>query len=271
MLRAARPADLRSRGTYDTGDRKRGESMHVYTAAFVSGIIEKIKENPKQIAIYVGIGIGAGIALWIVLRVFIWLTRGLVLRGVARVLGFEYSMKDIWELPKKCAFLPLFSKSTGGRFSGVVHGSREGVEVRVFDYTSRRDSGVFRFRRRVTVVLMEMNYNFPFFYLRRERFSDKLAAIVGHNDIDDFSNRQFASKFYVKSADRQFAHDLLPEEMITFVMSMVGDEPINIEMTRSLMAFHLEKRLNTKKVKWLYNFGWEFYQKTPEEAVARAH
>ncbi len=245
--------------------------MHVLTAASVSEFIGKIKEDPKLIAMWVGIGIACLVALWILLQLFLRLTRGLVLRRIASVMGFTYSWKDLWELPKKCAFLPLFSKSTGGRFSGVVHGAREGVEIKVFDYSSRRDSGIFRFRRRITVILMEMNYNFPFFFLRRERFSDKLAAIVGHNDIDDFSNKQFASKFYVKSADRQFAHDLMPEEMVNFVMSMVGDEPINIEMTRSLMAFHLEKRLSTKKVEWLYNFGWEFYQKTPEEAVARAH
>lgn len=246
--------------------------MHVLTAASVSEFFGKIKSmKPTTLAIYVVIGIVCLVALWILLQLFLWLTRGLVLRRISSVMGFKYSWKDLWELPKKCAFLPLFSKSTGGRFSGVVHGAREGVEIKVFDYSSRRDSGLFRFRRRITVVLMEMNYNFPFFYLRRERFTDKLAAIVGHNDIDDFSNKQFASKFYVKSADRQFAHDLMPEEMINFVMSMVGDENINIEMTRSLMAFHLEKRLTAKKVKWLYNFGWEFYQKTPEEAVARAH
>ncbi len=246
--------------------------MYGHAAASLAWCFADIKDERIRYLIHGGIAVGGLIALVIVVRMLLWMIQRMSLGKLARKLGFEHAWIDSWELPKKSAFLPLFSKSKNGKIVGAIyHGTREGVEIWFFDYRYRRTYGLpHLFRYRTTVVLMEMNYNFPFFYLRYEKLSDKVAALVGHNDIDDFNNKKFNSKYYVKSADRGFAHDLMTDEMVDFVMSKTEGERINIEMTRSLMAFHLEKRLYGKKLKWLYDFGWEFWEKTPEAAVSRS-
>ena len=242
--------------------------MHAHTVfvlAAIDGGLKKYLTLP-----YIGGAVGALIVLAILVLVVRRLFRGSTLRRFAKDQGFETSRRDTWDIPKKCAFLPVFSGSTGGKIGTIVHGSREGVEIKVFDYRYKEAKGLFKRRRRTTIVLLEMNYSLPFFYLRREKFTDKLAALVGHDDIDFASNKKFSSKFYVKAAERKFAEDLMTSEMMDFVMVRAEKERINIEMSRSLMAFHIQAVAGAKKLKWLYDFAWDFYQKTPEDAVARA-
>ena len=244
--------------------------MHVHAVLVLGAKAPVVGEGLKKYLVYGGAAVGAIIVLALLVFLVRWLFRGVVLRKLAKNLGFETSRRDIWELPKKCAFLPVFSASTDGRIGTVAHGSREGVEVKVFDYRYKDTKGLLKWRRRTSIVLFEMNYNFPFFYLRREKFSDKLAAIVGHDDIDFPSNKEFSKRFYVKAAERKFAEDLMTPDMMSFVMVRAEKERINIEMSRSLMAFHVQAVAGAKKLKWLYDFAWDFYQKTPEDAVARA-
>ena len=235
-----------------------------------AGIIEKIKENPKLYAIYAGIGLGCLIALIILGKILYWLVRQFTLGRIAKDLGLSYNWYDRWQSLTRCASLPLFSKSTGGRISAIVHGSKDGVDIRLFDFRRRPDWGPGRlFRWWTTVVLFEMSYDLPFFYLRREKLSDKFASLIGHNDIDDFSNKEFNKTFYVKAAEKQYAHELMPDEMVEFVMERVGDEPINIEVSRSVIAFHLDKVVGRDKVKWLYEFAQDFWERVPEAAVSK--
>jgi hypothetical protein len=245
--------------------------MRANAVLAISDILKEIRENPKQWAIYAAIAVGGVVALVIVGKVLYWLKRQWDLRRIASALGLDYCWFDRWQTKDKCAFLPLFSRSSGGRISAMAHGSKDGVDIKIFDFRRRPDRGVSKvFRWWTTVVLLEMSYEFPFFYLRKEKFTDKLAALIGHNDIDDFSNSEFNRKFYVKSADKQFAHDLMTDEMIEFVMKRAGDEPINIEMSRKVMAFHLDRISGVKKAVWLHGFAMEFWDKTPEKAVSRA-
>jgi hypothetical protein len=235
------------------------------------GALAAITDVLKENSTYVWAGVGV-LALLFLLYGLLWLYRWYGLGKRARSLGFEHSWRDIYQLPEKCSFLPLFSKSNIRRIRSIYHGSREGVEMWMFDYFYKGMHGIRNFfrRQRATIVLFEMNYNFPFFYLRRERLADKLAAMVGHDDIDFSSNKKFSKKFYVKSANKEFANDLMTPEMIDFVLNRAGGEDIDIEMSRSLMAFHLDRLLYSKKLKWLFDFAWEFWEKTPETAVSRS-
>jgi hypothetical protein len=244
--------------------------MHAHAILALAAELPAVEGDLKKYLIYAGVVVGAVIVLALLVYAVKRLFRGSTLRKLGKSLGFQSSRHDTWDLPKKCAFLPVFSASTDGRVGTIIHGPREGVEVMIFDYGYKEAKGLFKRRRKTTLVLFEMNYNFPFFFLRRERFSDKLAAIVGHDDIDFSSNKKFSSKFYVKAADPKFAEDLMSSEMMDFIMVRAEKHRINIEMSRSLMAFHLNDLASLDDLKWLYEFGWDFYQKTPEEAVARS-
>ena len=244
--------------------------MHAHVVLMLAAKLPAVEGDLKKYLAYAGAAVGAVIVLALLVFAVKWLFRGSVLRKLGKSLGFQSSRRDTWDLPKKCAFLPVFSASTDGRIGTIIHGSREGVEIKIFDYKYKETKGLFKRRRKTTLVLFEMNYNFPFFFMRRERFSDKLAAIVGHDDIDFSSNKKFSSKFYVKAAEPKFAEDLMTPDMMDFVMVRAEKHRINIEMSRSLMAFHLGDLADSDELKWLYEFGWDFYQKTPEEAVARA-
>jgi hypothetical protein len=57
----------------------------------------------------------------------------------------------------------------------------------------------------------------PDLFIRREGFFDKIASMLGFDDID-FESAQFSDKFIVKSSDKRFAYDVIHPRMMEFLL-----------------------------------------------------
>jgi hypothetical protein len=68
----------------------------------------------------------------------------------------------------------------------------------------------------------------PDLFVRREGFFDKLAGLLGFDDID-FESAEFSKRFVVKSKDKRFAYDVIHPRMMEFLLD--GDPP-TIELQR---------------------------------------
>jgi hypothetical protein len=62
----------------------------------------------------------------------------------------------------------------------------------------------------------------PDLLIRREGMLDKLKGAMGFDDID-FESEEFSRRFWVKSADKKFAYDVVSPRMMEFLLS--GDSP----------------------------------------------
>lgn len=66
----------------------------------------------------------------------------------------------------------------------------------------------------------------PNLTVRREGLFDKLAAVLGFDDID-FESEEFSRRFQVKSSDKRFAYDMLHPRMMDYLLSQ---PPPSIEL-----------------------------------------
>ena len=72
----------------------------------------------------------------------------------------------------------------------------------------------------------------PGLLIRREGMLDKLAGVMGFDDID-FESAEFSRRFHVKSADKRFAYDVITPAMMEFLMS---DNPLAVDIEHARLG-----------------------------------
>jgi hypothetical protein len=68
-------------------------------------------------------------------------------------------------------------------------------------------------------LILETGAQFPSFVMRPEGLFDKLAGFVGFDDID-FESEEFSKRYFVKSANKEFAYALIHPQMMEFLMNL---------------------------------------------------
>jgi len=95
----------------------------------------------------------------------------------------------------------------------VLSGQWRGLLLLAFDYhyeTESRDSKGKRttHSHHFSAVVLYSPVPLKPLFIRAEGFFDKVTQFFGHDDID-FESAEFSRKFYVKSADRKWAYDVI--------------------------------------------------------------
>jgi hypothetical protein len=120
-------------------------------------------------------------------------------------------------LQRFAAFDP-FTTGHSRRAANLVHGGRGEIEWECFDYRYTTGSGKNQQTHRVGVAAARVDLAFPRLEVRPEGIFDKLAAAIGFDDID-FESAEFSRRYYVKSADRKFAYDLIHPQMMEYLLA----------------------------------------------------
>lgn len=104
----------------------------------------------------------------------------------------------------------------------VVAGHHQQRAVRCFDYHYQTYSHGKHGRRthhhHFSAVLVECDLPLRPLVLRAENVLDKLAELVGFDDID-FESSEFSRRFHVKAEDRRWAFDLLHQATMEFLLA----------------------------------------------------
>ncbi len=104
-------------------------------------------------------------------------------------------------------------RCTRNHFSGRIRG----CSVTVFDYRYVTGSGKHRRTHRYGVVIVETELSMPEVRIRREGWFDKLAAVVGFDDVDFPGYPDFSARFHVKAKDPQAARNLLTMPVVDYL------------------------------------------------------
>ncbi len=105
----------------------------------------------------------------------------------------------------------------------------------------------------------------PDLLIRREGMFDKIAGVLGFDDID-FESAEFSRRFHVSSPDKRFAYDVIHPRMMEFLMT--GDPPtVDIENTRCCVS---DGSRRWEPVEFRQKLAWitEFLERWPEHVLA---
>jgi len=192
---------------------------------------------------------------------YFWKKRLQALARLAASLGLEFSRYDLFALPERLAFLGLFDAGHSRVASNILYGSREGAKVYLFDYRYVTGSGKNRQVHRFNCCVVETGMDFPRLWIRRERWYDKVAAVVGFDDID-FESAEFSRKFFVKSSSKKFAYEVIHPQMMEFLLQ-APDKPY-IEIHHHICLFYFPFRWNVDVYRYLYEFAFSFLSRIPD-------
>jgi hypothetical protein len=154
------------------------------------------------------------------------------LAALAAEMGLSFSAEDPFDLPERFGHLEVIDQGHDREASNVLHGEWDGRRVTAFDYEYKTGSGKDEDSHSLSVAVITCGCRFPGLFVRPEGFLDKVAGVLGDDDID-FESHEFSKKFYVNGPDRKFAYDVINGQMMEYLL---GCEGWQIELSGSEAA-----------------------------------
>lgn len=148
-------------------------------------------------------------------------------RGLASLadrLGLGFSAHD----PSGLLFLPfaLFQSGDGQGLENVLHGEWRGMPLAAFDFwfyeeTTDSDGGTHRSYRRFSCAVSEVEAEFPSLTIGRDNIFTRISDALRGDEIS-FETDEFNREFNVESGDRRFAHALIDQRMMAWLLEADG-------------------------------------------------
>ncbi len=188
----------------------------------------------------------AGIALVSLFGYLGWLAekkRREALAAVADGLGWRFDPSRDRDHDDEYAHFEIFRRGHSRAAYNTLEGVLELDDLRWpakmgdFTYKVTHHSGKSTSTQtyRFSYLILQMPYtSVPDLLLRREGMFDKIAGVLGFDDID-FESAEFSRRFHVKSSDKRFAYDVVHPRMMEFLLA--GDAPtVDIENRRCCLS-----------------------------------
>ena len=187
--------------------------------------------------------------------------------GRNSAVGITYSLKEVGFLSSRprsrSARIGSFSSySPRGIAVKIIYrgrGQYRGYSIEVFDYQYITGSGRSRQTHYFTPLLVHTRSQLGKIIIRPEGFLDKLAAVIGFDDID-LDYREFNKKFYVKSPDKKYAYDLLHSRAMEFLLRHSG---ITVETGGRSFLFYFDGKMSLREAPVFLDMGIDFAELLP--------
>jgi len=168
------------------------------------------------------------IVVVVIATYFSWLAqkkRREELVALARELGWSFDPSRDDSHDERFAQFEVFSRGHSRSAYNTLSGSIQTLEadcpVTMGDFTYKVTTGSGKNRRtqtyRFSYVIVRMPFLVPELLIRPEGVFDKLAGVLGFDDID-FESVEFSRRFYVKSSNKRFAYDVIDPRMMEFLL-----------------------------------------------------
>ena len=176
---------------------------------------------------------------------------------------FEGSWFSIFSSPVRISpyweFFQLFSRGHSHKVIYRGRGEYRGYSIEVCDYQYTTGSGKSRQIHHFTPLFVHTPGQLGKIIIRPEGFFDKLAAIIGFNDID-LDSREFNKKFYVKSPDKKYAYDLLHPRAMEHLLKHSG---VTVETGGRSYLFYYDGKISLREVPAFLDAGIDFAELLP--------
>ena len=188
------------------------------------------------------------------------------LARIAGQLGLRYSEKDPYGISSRYTHFTPLSKGDERYAFNVIEGTYRGWPLLCFDYHYETHSTDSKGRRTTThhyvsCVLAPLEAWFKRVVIRPESILDKLAAIVGLDDID-FESAEFSRRFFVKSQDRKFTYDIVHPRAMELLLKH-ADDGYCLELAGGGVLFHRTGQWKPERVPGALDFAADFLDLIP--------
>jgi hypothetical protein len=99
----------------------------------------------------------------------------------------------------------------------IITGELQGLAVNAFDYHYTTGHGKNRRTHRFSALVVRSPVAIKPLLIRRENVFDKVTEFFGLDDID-FESAEFSRKFFVKSADKRWAFDVIHQRTMEYLL-----------------------------------------------------
>jgi hypothetical protein len=149
------------------------------------------------------------------------------LETLAHDLGWRFDPSRDYRHDREFAQFAIFRRGHGRAAYNTLRGQIDicgmSCPAQAGDFTYKVTSGSGKNRKTTTYNFSYLIVELPFpglpdLLVRPEHFGDKLSAFFGFADIN-FESAEFSRQFFVKSADRRFAYDVITPRMMEFLMA----------------------------------------------------
>ncbi|HWP39327.1 MAG TPA: hypothetical protein VNL70_00280 [Tepidisphaeraceae bacterium] len=187
---------------------------------------------------------------------------------LASSLGFAFDPEPLDVQARYVGFWPMDvgrSHSSFNLISGVTDRPTS-IQWEIFDHRYTTGSGKNRRTHHMTIVAATVGqFSFPRLTMRPEGIFDKLAAMVGYDDID-FPSDEFSSRYHVKCEDRRFAYDLLTPRVIEYLLA---SPPRHWQLAGPRIVLVSSGRASADDIRQAMSLIEGFIQRIPQHVAAR--
>lgn len=117
---------------------------------------------------------------------------------------------------------------------------------------------------RFSYLILHLPWAVPDLLIRREGIFDKLAGVIGFDDID-FESSEFSRRFLVKSPDKRFAYDVIEPRMMEFLLG-ASPPALDIENSRLCVADG-RSSWSPEQFEAFLRLAGEFFSRWPDHVV----
>lgn len=216
---------------------------------------------PLLLGIYIFIG------LLIALGVYLGMTRRRELRHLAEDLGFRFSAKDIWNIPKRYEFIELFATGSSRRARNVVYSSHGGAEIKIFDYSCNTNVRNNKEPHRLSFVVFDFQgHTYPHTHLTIKNTDEWLLDNPGLEEFNDCS-KEFNEHYSVRGEDKNFIELFLTSDV---QMLLLRIKCVGLDISESSFVFYCDGVVKTDILRDIHMIGWKMRRLIPDELLAGA-
>jgi hypothetical protein len=140
------------------------------------------------------------------------------LAAAAARLGLRYCRRDPYGLDDRYRFIDRLATGDNRYAENVIEGEYRAHRVLAFDYHYQVSSGKDTTHYHFSAFVLELDRSFPELIVRPEGVLDRIAAVVGLDDVD-FESIEFSRAYHVQAADKRFAYDFFHTRMMEYFLS----------------------------------------------------
>ncbi len=148
--------------------------------------------------------------------------------------GWRYNRSGLKTLRSRYPGLKILDRGHSRSNGNVISGQLDGHDVLCLDFKYVTGSGKNRSTHRIGLVIIACGFPTIPLQIRREHAIDRIGEFLGADDID-FESAEFSRKFYVKSADRKWAYDIIHSRTMDYLMQAPS---LNIEFGMGEIAVY---------------------------------
>jgi len=141
------------------------------------------------------------------------------IRSLAYPLNMTFNEKDEWSTLQYLKPFPLFKKGTSRKIYNILEAYSDDrlTEERIFDYSYTVHNGQNAQVITQTVYMVKSNIlEMPNCFMRPEYFTDKIAGILGYQDIDFAEYPQFSHDYLLRSKDEEYIRLFFNDALLSF-------------------------------------------------------